>query len=241
MQLDASEVGHAPAAAFLHDVLPRLERVLRGAEEGILAPRHRGRARVVGLADEYQPVAPDADDALDKADGDACGVEVRSLLDVQLDIGGQGLRIALGLRRLEGVIAGAGHGIDEAFAVDGRHAGDRRGIELADEGPGAEEAAVAAFLVAPRRHGERQPGGVAGFPDRLQALEAGEHPEGAVQRTTLRDGVDVRARHHGGPAAAQPAECVAGRIHPGLEPCRLHPSDQPRARFFVRRAPSTSG
>ena len=85
--LDAAEVGDAPAAALPDDVLARLERVLGGGEERVLPPRHRGRAGVVGLADEGEAVAADADDALDHADRDARGLEVRPLLDVELDVG----------------------------------------------------------------------------------------------------------------------------------------------------------
>ena len=141
-----------------------------------------------------------------------------------------------------GVEAGARHRVDEPLAVDGRHVGDRRGVERAAERPRAEEAAVAALLVAPRRDDEGQPRGAARFADRLQALEAGEHAEGAVERAALRHRVDVRAGDHGraAPLPSRPKVLPAGSTHV-LEAGRLHPREQPGARFLVRRAPARAG
>ena len=79
-----------------------------------------------------------------------------------------------------------------------RKVGDLARVELAREGARAEEAGVAAFLVAPRHHGERTPRAGAGLAEGVETLQAGEHPEGAVQRAALGDGVDVRPRHDGG-------------------------------------------
>src|SRR5262249_9454632 len=104
LKLDAAEVGHAAAAALLDNVLTRSTRVVGGAEERVLPPSHRRRARVVGLSVEREAPATDADDAFDDTDRNARGVEMRPLLDVELDVRRERLRIALrlhGLRRIE--------------------------------------------------------------------------------------------------------------------------------------------
>ena len=113
------------------------------------------------------PTMPSTD-----ADGDARGLEVRALLDVELHVGGEGPRIALGLGRLEGVEARPGHRVHEALAVRGLEVRDLARVELAGEGARAEEAGVAAFLVAPRHHGQRPPRPRAGLAQGLQALQA---------------------------------------------------------------------
>jgi len=112
---------------------------------------------VVGLAGEDDARAAHADDRVHHADRDAGLLEPRALLDVELDVGGDG---AGGGRRLPGapgVEARARHRVDEPLAVDGRHLFDAQQVEHSAERARAEEAPVAPLLVAPRGDGERQP------------------------------------------------------------------------------------
>src|SRR6185503_13002834 len=53
-----------------------------------------------------------------------------------------------------------------------------------------------------------------------ETLEAGEHPQRAVERPAARHRVDVGARHHDRGPLAEPAEDVAGRIPAGGAPGR---------------------
>src|SRR5207253_5563657 len=177
-------------------------------------------------------------DALDDTDGDPGRLEVRSLLDVKLDVGSERLAIAASLGRVVGVEAGPGHGIDEPLAVGRAELGDVLDVELARERARAEETRVAPFLVAPRRHHEGQPRARARLVDGLQALEARQDAEGAVEGPATRHRVDVGARHDGGAAVAEPAEDIAGLVHPGAEPGLFHPIEKPRARLFMGGAPA---
>src|SRR5439155_8049551 len=142
---------NAPAAALGDDELARSHGVLCPGHEGVAAPCHRRGARVVSLAREGHPLAAVAHDALDDTDGDPGRLEVRSLLDVKLDVGSERLGIAASLGRVVGVEAGPGHGIDEPLAVGRAELGDVLDVELARERARAEETRVAPFLVAPRR------------------------------------------------------------------------------------------
>src|SRR5262249_5162718 len=112
------------------------------------------------------------------------------------------------------------------------------GIELAREHPRPEQAAVAALLVAPRRHREGTPCPDTRLVGRVQALETREDAEGAVEGTALGHGVDVRAGHHGGPVSAEAAEGVAGGIDASGEPGLLHPAEEPGASFLVGGTPA---
>ena len=191
LELDAAEVGHAPAAALLHDVLAGPERIVGRAEEGVLPPRHRRGPRMVRLADEREAIAVDPHDPLHDADGDAGGLEMRSLLDVKLDIRRERPGIAFRLRRLEGVEARAGHGVDQPLPVGRAEVGDQLRVELARERARAEQAPVAPFLIAPRRHRQGEPRPDPRFVDRVQALEPGQDAEGPVQGPALGHRVDV--------------------------------------------------
>src|SRR5262249_18209875 len=203
-------------------------------------------AGMIGLAEEDHARAAHADDRLDHADRDAGLVEAWSLLDVELDVRGDGPRGYLRVRRAVRVEPRSRHRVDEPYAVDGRHLLELRGIEQAAERPRPEEAPVAAFLVAPGRDDQRLGVGRPAFLDRVQALETREHPESPVEDAALRYGVDVRTRQDDrsfrrNGANADRAEDVAGRIHPCLEARRAHLAEQPGTRFFVRRRPAHAG
>src|SRR5207247_1457944 len=133
------------------DELALLQRVIGRAQEGVAAALHRRGAGVIGLAVEDDTRAARADDGLHHADRDARLLEPRALLDVQLDVGGDAAGRRGGLGGAMRVEARAAHGLDEPVAVDGGHARDGRGVEAAAEGARAEEASVAALLVAQPR------------------------------------------------------------------------------------------
>jgi hypothetical protein len=197
----------------------------QAARKASFAPGHGRGARVVRLADEGEAVPPDAHDALDEPDGQAGRLEVRALLDVQLDVGVEGPRIAARFRHPARVVAGPGHRVHELDAVhrlERRHLGH---VELAGEGARAEVAAVAAFLVAPGHHRQRSPRVEPGRLDGLQALEPGQHAQGPVERAALRHRVDVGAGQHRRPLAAEGAERVARRVHARLEAGLGHPAE----------------
>ena len=242
MHADDADVGHAHAAAAGHDVLARAQGVVGTGEKGVSPPLHRRRAGVIGLAHEDDAGPPHAHDRLDDADGDAGLLQARALLDVELDV-----RRDRALRRARvgcpaGVEPRMRHGVHEPGAVGGRHLVDIA-LEQAAKGPRAEEAAVATFLVAPRRHRQGLRVQRVRLADYLKALEARQNAERAVEHAALGDGVDVRAgedrrrfRRQG--PRAEGTEGVARRIDPRRQPGGTHFPEQPRARFLVRRRPA---
>src|SRR3989454_5664234 len=200
-------------------------------------------ARVIGLADKREAGAAAADDRVHDADRDPGLLEPRPLLDVELDVRCDGAGGGLGLGDPARVEAGPRHRVDEPLAVDGRHRLDPREVELTAEGARAEEAPVAAFLVAPRRDGERAAVRGVGLTDRLERLEPRQDAERAVEDAALGHRVDVRAREHRGSvgperAESEGAEDVARAVHPRLEPRGGELPREPGARLFVLRRPA---
>src|SRR5437899_1275143 len=98
----------------------------------------------------------------------------------------------LGLGDPARVEAGPRHRVDEPLAVDGCHRLDPREVEPTAKGARAEEAPVAAFLVAPRRDGERAAVRGVGLADRLERLEPRQDAERAVEDVALGHRVAVR-------------------------------------------------
>src|SRR5262249_47823607 len=78
----------------------------------------------------------------------------------------------------------------------------------------------------------------AGLLDRLEALEAGEDPERAVQMPALGHRVDVRPGHNDRTAVTESAESVAGRIDAGRQSRLFHATEEPGPGFLMRRAPA---
>ena len=242
MHADDTDVGHAHAAAAGHDVLTRAQGVVGAGEKGVAPPLHRRRAGVIGLAHEDDARAPHADDRLDHADRNAGLLEARALLDVELDVRRDRALRRARLGRPAGVEPRARHGVDEPRTVRRGHLVDIA-LEQAAKRPGAEETSVATFLVAPRRYRQRPRVWRVRLADHLQALEARENAERAVEHAALGDGVDVRAgedrrsfRRQG--PRAEGAEGVARRIDPRREPGGAHLAEQPRARLLVGRRPA---
>src|SRR2546423_1004659 len=90
------------------------------------------------------------------------------------------------------VEAGPRHRVDQPLAVDGCHRLDPREVEPTAERARAEEAPVAAFLVAPRRDGERAAVGGVRLADRLERLEPRQDAERAVEDAAPGHRVAVR-------------------------------------------------
>src|SRR6266446_590155 len=238
-----ADVADALAAAVLDDQVACLERVLGGPEEAVAAPLHRRGARVIGLADKRDAGAAHADDRVHDADRDPGLLEPRPLLDVELDVRRDRAGGGLGLGDPARVEAGPRHRVDEPLAVDGCHRLDPREVEPTAEGARAEEAPVAAFLVAPRCDGERAAVRGVGLTDRLERLEPRQDAERAVEDAALGHRVDVRAREHRGGvgperAESEGAEDVARAVHPRLEPRGGELPREPGARLFVLRRPA---
>jgi hypothetical protein len=246
VDVDHADVGHAAVAAPLDHQIARAEGVVGAGQERVAPPLHRRGAGVIGLAVKDHAAAANPHDGIDHGDGDAGLFQARALLDVQLDVGVHG---SLGCARLGGaggIEAGARHGVDQLVAVHRRHGRNGGGVEATAEGPRAEETAVASLLVTPRRDHQRPSWRRARLADRVEALEAGQHAERAVQRAALRHRVDVRASDDerrrriegGGP---ETTEDVTGRVDPPLEPGRANLPEQPCARLLVRRTPARAG
>ena len=169
------------------------------------------------------------------------------MLDVQLDVrGDRAARAPSRLRDARGVEAGPPHHVHELLAVDGRHVGDRGGVELPAERARAEQAAVASLLVAPRRHGERTPAAPPSCsaivcrhssPAITPSAPSSVPPSGTVSmwEPVTTAGRCAEAIRAGG------AEHVAGAVDPAGEPGGADLAEQPRARFLVGRAPAVAG
>src|SRR5437667_75383 len=184
-----------------------------------------------------------AGDRVHDADRDPGFLEPRALLDVELDVRRDRAGRGLGLGDPARVEAGPRHRVDEPLAVDGCHRLDPREVEPTAEGARAEEAPVAAFLVAPRCDGERAAVRGVGLADRLERLEPRQDAERAVEDAALGHRVDVRAREHRGSvgperAESESAEDVARSVHPRLEPRGGELPREPGARLFVLRRPA---
>ena len=87
---------HGAATHPLRD-LPQLERELGCAGQGVAPLVHRGRAGMGGLAAPDDPVALDAEGAEHRTQRKIHRLQHRSLLDMQLEIGGGILELAVGL------------------------------------------------------------------------------------------------------------------------------------------------
>ncbi len=190
---------------------------------GVVAQRHRGRARVVRLPRDRELLPRDALHALDRADGEALCLEDRALLDVQLDE-----RVRHDARaRMGPDVLDPGELVADARAVDphdvegflDRHAA---GVDEAAHHVGRE---ARAFLVREERDAERAAGDDVGPRERLDQLEPGEHPEIAVVATAGTDRVDVGADEHGRHvfATGPPSDDVADRVDLHREIQVAHP------------------
>src|SRR5215472_4499844 len=126
-------------------------------DTGIPAPFHTGGAGMVLLADEGDPIVPDADNRLDDADTQSARVERVALLDMRFEVTnvtqwldpliGQPSKTSAFERRTQW------HPVIAAAGLVGLFLGERIG-----KGPAAEKIAVMAFLIRPRGDLDAEPG-----------------------------------------------------------------------------------
>ena len=160
MHVDDAEVGHAAAAARARPTSSaRPQRVIGGGQEGVAAPLHRRGAGVVGLAVEDDARASDAHDGIDHARWAR-----------RLPPAAGPARCAARCTRAPrpGARSPRGTAARRSRRAPSRRRACRRPprpwlgiggrVEPAAERPRAEEAAVASFLVAPRRDHQRRRG-----------------------------------------------------------------------------------
>ena len=102
MHVHDADVRDADLAPLRDDVLAGAQRVLRAPEERVAPALHRRRPGVVGLTVKDDARAPHAHDRLDHADVDPGFLEPWALLDVELDVCGDGARRRLRVRHARG-------------------------------------------------------------------------------------------------------------------------------------------
>src|SRR5215472_586704 len=201
-------------------------------DTGIPAPFHTGGAGMVLLADEGDPVVPDADNRLDDADTQSAGVERVALLDMRFEVTNvtQWLDPLIGplgkARTVERftqrrpVIAAAGL-VDFLF-------GERIG-----KGAAAETIAVMAFFVCPSGDLDTEPatGGV-------RSKSAGEfepvdHPQRTIKPTAIGLGFAVRADEEPALRLRITADHIADPVDYRVEPGFTKLAGQPLPRLDV--------
>ena len=224
-----------------------------GGLECVAAAVHGRRTGMRRLPVEGDEIALDPDGSEHYAEGIAEVLEDRSLLDVELEIGGAILLLELGLRRVLEFYPHRFERVDEEDAglvLEIAHVLD---VEVAREGARTEEASTeaGAFLVGPVHEldGDR---GLALSLEVAQYLEASDHVPAAVEPAAVGDGVEVAADQKGlralafegrpGIARGVLAMWDADRIEllvekiEGLEP-GIGERDALRARFVLREGP----
>ncbi len=188
---------------------------------------------MVGVAPHGHLRPGDADDALDDADRDTGVLQHGTLLDVQLQIGGDGAGAIAALA----LVADALQLVTEALAVAVGAAVDVVGGEAAGNGAGGEHGRLKAnaLFVRPVDQLQRLAGGHARVVQRAHHLQRRHHPIRAVVAAAAADGVDVGGHHHGGAAlcAAPPTGHVAEVVDAHAQPGLLHPAAEQVARGTV--------
>jgi hypothetical protein len=232
---DDSDVGgHVLAGARL---LPQLQHDARGAGEGVAAPVHRGRARVVGRTQELHAEAEQPGDRRDDAQVLPALLENGALLDVEFEVGADSVDSARLGQAVE-VEAGARHRIGDAAAPPVLE------VELAAEGPAAEHPGLeAAALLVVEGHDPEGPPRLDPFrPQGADGCEGSQHAERAVVAAAARHRVEVRADEHRLPLPRVPAaEDVACRVELGFQAEVLEPAHEPVVRLRELWGPREAG
>ena len=191
LRLDPS--GGADPALVARDVACR-EREARRAGQRVAPQMHRRRAGVRGLAAKGDLVTLGGEGAGDDSQRQAHRLEHRSLLDVELEVGGGAAQAAAGLEHAVEAHAAARQHVGHRLAVAVAQATSDFEVEASRRGARAEQAQpeARAFLVGPvdQAHGDR---GHALRRDASQHLEARQHVERAVEPPAVGDRVEVAA------------------------------------------------
>ena len=199
---------------------------------GVVAPGHRSGAGVVLLAFELHGEVARPDDAGDHSDPVPFLFEIRTLLDVRLQVGDVPFGVEA-LRR-NAVEPGRAQRFAQGQAGAVRRVG-RVGWRVAHEREASEAAEEPAFLVEPRCDVDREvlrrrrPG------QRPRDLESADHAHRAVEPASGRLGIGVGADDHRPAGVAGPADNVAGPVDAGIESRFLQSPAKPVPRFEVDR------
>ena len=189
----AADRPHRARAGDLGKAVVDARRQPHHRDPGILAPRHLGRAGMVLLAGQRDPVIPDADDRLDDADPQAarcraCRPARYALRDSRHSAPDRPARAA----------ARQSPAVFERVAQRARRRGScRRSIsvlvERAGERAAAEHVAVMPFLVGPGDRSMPSPAQLRVGGEGARQLERVDHAERAVEPAAIGLGLAVRA------------------------------------------------
>ena len=194
---------------------------LGGGQHGVLATVHRGRPGVIREASQRHVVVMNSDDAFHDADVDAALVEDGALLDVQLDVSGDGAGAVARLDDPRRVSSDA----TDLFREDNTVAPgpfDFVRWQVPDE---ATAASQAAFLVAPNHDMQGVAVVVAAFGESVGDFDRGARSDVAIEIAAFRHRIDVRTEQNGERRALRSranAENVSGRVDAGGQPGFLH-------------------
>ena len=184
---------------------------------GVPAVGHHRSAGVVLLAVEAQQKPAQSDNRFDHPNFQAGFVKVRPLFDMGLQKADMATRLDLLAGDIGEPGVGARGGQVDAIAIS--DLGQRRVVDLADEGPTPETPVKTRFLVLPRDHIDSQMSGRRVFRQGPRHLQAIDHTEGAIQpsagRLTVRMGTDQHRRAGLGRAAENIANTVNASAQAG--------------------------
>src|SRR5512138_616605 len=173
--LDAPDGADLPARYARHDPIHRFDE-LRGREQRVVPLIHRRRAGVVREAGDGDLPLVDADDALDYADVELLAVERTTLLDVQLDVGGDRPALALHARELRRIAADERDAFANGLAAPAHEREARLG-QRTDHRLAADEAT---FLVLEHDDLERMPRDHVPLGQRLRHFDRAERSDIAI-------------------------------------------------------------
>ena len=232
---DVTDRGDGPGEVA-DDELPDADHEGRRADGRVSPGAHRGRPCVPRLSLEHDRERCGADDAGDDPDVDARLLEHGTLLDVQLEVAGEGGGVAA---RGEDAFLAELHASelrDEELtatawsgeSVGGEPSGEREAAERADQRPllvGEVDGLERDRQLEPRvLHGTKH-------------LERADDAEGAVEPPSAPDGIEVRAEQERARlriAGREDGGVVGGAVDPRLEACGSGPLVEPGARGEVR-------
>ena len=206
----------------------------RPSDQRIPAPLHRPGAGMGGLAAEFDQHASAGIAAGDDADLHALAVEDRPLLDMELDIGVEGVRRSLHLT----AIADAVELLADRLAIVVTPA--ERPVERIGAGKAARadhgRREAPALLIGPVDHLDRPFRAVAELVERAADLQPAEHAGDAVEAPAIHLRIEMAAHHHRrqafilpGPAREDVADAVDAHVQARL----LAPVDEEVAHLAV--------
>src|SRR5262245_31091325 len=204
----------------------------RRRQQGILPSVHRGRPRVVGEAVYGHVPYLDAHDAFDDTDVDLFGIEIRALLDMQLEIGGDIAAVALDASDPVRIAADEADAVADGLAAP---ASDRHGLlrQLPANRLATDKATL---FVLEDDEFQRMPRDDVGLGQGLRRFDGTQRTNIAVVIAAFGHRVDMRAeyeRRQSRIASGAAADKVARGIDRGVEPGRAHQAHDVVAALLV--------